>query len=245
MKSNDCPTLARLLLVTRGVKRLQTHSNVFGHVRREPGSGKDEHSGFGPCKLTRTSLSRDDSKGRAFLSGGRERTRDAKCGGLSRSETPQAGQRPQSAPGPSPELFLRPEGKRTRPAHAQPRSGRRGPAETPEDGGGAPRQHGPSRPAGSTPVRQRERAASPHPHAGRAGQALHGVSAPTPNEAGPSHQARAPYMAAQSFKNVSGHRKWKLPFSQGLDSETGTVISAIVYWSKQLQSPTRFKERSQ
>lgn len=56
---------------------------------------------------------------------------------------------------------------------------------------------------------------------------------------------RSPYMAAQSFKNVSGHRKWKLPFSQGLDSETGTVISAIVYWSKQLQSPTRFKERSQ
>lgn len=110
--------------------------------------------------------------------------------GLPRSETPQAGQRPQSAPGPSPELFLRPEGRRTRPAHAQPRSGRRGPAETPEDGGGAPRQHGPSRPAGSTPVRQRERAASPHPHAGRAGQALHGVSAPTPNEAGPSHQAR-------------------------------------------------------
>ena len=52
---------------------------------------------------------------------------------------------------------------------------------------------------------------------------------------------RSPYMAAQSFKNVSGHRKWKLPFSQGLDSETGTVISAIVYRSKQLQSLPRFK----
>lgn len=163
---------------------------MFGHVRGEPGNGKDEHSGFGLCKLTRTSPSRDDSPRKGISRRGPGANSGREVRGVTPLRKPQAGQRPQSAPGPSPELFLPPEGERTRPAHARPRSGRWGPAETLEDGGGPPQQRGPSRPAGSNAVRWRERAASPHPHAGRAGQALHGASAPTPNEAGPSHPAR-------------------------------------------------------